>query len=370
LGKKMEKNLKRLSLALLALGLSAPAFAENCVRVPSQQGGFKVGIDALYLRPTNNDLAYATVIAAPVGTEAGFQRNAIVDPSFDWGFYAQVGYLFPCTGNDLTLGYTYLRTDEKHAVDVRPGVTPGTGPVISLLPVGSGAIFGSPVTFASAEGKNELDINAIDLEAGQRFTRCAYDMRMFAGVRYANIDHTLQAVGRPFAVGSGEDNTTVTGAQQFKSEYRGIGPRLGVDGRYCLNSGFGIDGNLSTSLLVGTLDSTYRAARITTGTGPDAGVAAFQAKDGSRTRIVPVLEAKLGVDYTHIIDCRCKSSIVFEAGYQVTNYFNAVDRPRVVNAPPPAVVPAQPVLGSGFAYQGTGSDVSFDGPYVGVKYYA
>jgi hypothetical protein len=358
MGKKMEKNLKRLSLALLALGLSAPAFADNCVMVPSQQGGFKVGIDALYLRPTNNDLNYATVIAFPTNFAAGFERNAIVDPSFDWGFYAQVGYLFPCTGNDLTLGYTYLRTDEKNSVDVGAAVA-GVGPVISLLPVGSPLIFGSPLTFGSAEGKSELDLNVIDLEAGQRFTTGAYDMRMFAGVRYANIDETLTSVGRPFAIGAGP-NTTITGVQRFKSEYRGIGPRLGVDGRYCLNSGFGIDGNLSTSLLVGDIDSTFDAARIVTVGTPSTVV--FQAKDGSRTRVVPVLEAKLGVDYTHIIDCRCKSSIVFEAGYQVTNYFNVVDRPRVASS--------IGAVGGTLAYQNTGSDIAFDGPYLGVKYYA
>src|SRR5262249_40629597 len=143
-----------------------------------------------------------------------------------------------------------------------------------------------------------------------------------------------------------------------------IGPRLGVDGRYCLCSGFGIDANLSSSLLIGTADSRYHAARVVT--TPTTTTTLFEAKNGSRNRVVPVLEAKLGVDYTRIIDCRCKSSIVFEAGYQVTNYFNAVDRPRVLNAT--VVTPA--TAGTQFVYQNTTSDVAFDGPYFGVKYYA
>src|ERR1700722_3299239 len=127
----MEKNLKRLSFALLALGLSAPAFAADCcsssVLVPSQHGGFKVGIDALYLRPTSSGLDYATLILNNQTNFAlGYERNQVIDPSYDWGLYAQVGYLFPCTGNDLTLGYTYLNNNNTSSV-IAP--TPGTDTV-------------------------------------------------------------------------------------------------------------------------------------------------------------------------------------------------------------------------------------------------
>jgi len=150
MGKNMEKNFKRLSLALLALGLSAPAFADSTVLVPSQHGGFKVGIDALYLRPTNSDLNYATSFALPADFTAGFERNAYVDPSYDWGFYAQIGYLFPCTGNDLTLGYTYLRSDETDSI---AGVTGVSGTTVAVLPFGD--VFGP--TFGEAEGKAKFD---------------------------------------------------------------------------------------------------------------------------------------------------------------------------------------------------------------------
>jgi len=339
-------NMKRLSLALVALGLSAPAFADSTVLVPSQHGGFKVGIDALYLRPTNSDLNYATSISFPTNFSQGFERNATVDPSYDWGFYAQVGYLFPCTGNDLTLAYTYLRSDETDSVVGVSGPS-GVPAAISVLPIGQ--VFGT--TFGAAAGKAKFDLNVVDLEGGQRFTTGAYDMRMFAGLRYANIDHQLQSFGAPFSTGS------TFGAQEFKSQFRGLGPRIGVDGRYCLNSGFGVDANLSTALLIGHVDGCYNAA-LTTGTS-SVTVTNFAAKNGSENRVVPVLEGKLGVDYTYIMDCRCKSALTFEAGYQATNYFNADDHARVVNTD-----------GTSFAYQNNTSDVAFDGIYFGVKYYA
>lgn len=326
-------NIKRLSLALVALGLSAPAFADSTVLVPSQHGGFKIGLDALYLRPTNSDLNYATVIEPNSNFTGGFQRNAYIDPSYDWGFYAQIGYLFPCTGNDLTLGYTYLRSDETDSVAA------GTSGTVGVLPLG--------VIFGAATGKSEFDLNAVDLEGGQRFTTGAYDMRMFAGLRYANIDHHLQTLAQPLLLGG------VVGTHEFESQFRGLGPRIGVDGRYCLSSGFGVDANLSTALLVSHVDAHYDET-ITSETP-----VRFQAKNGSENRLVPVLEAKLGVDYTYIMDCRCKSALAFEAGYQATNYFNAVDRARVVND-----------AGTAFDYQNTTSDVGFDGIYLGVKYYA
>ena len=72
-------NIKRLSLALVALGLSAPAFAADCrsstVLVPSQHGGFKVGIDALYLRANGSDLGYATTVSLPNGFPLGLENN-------------------------------------------------------------------------------------------------------------------------------------------------------------------------------------------------------------------------------------------------------------------------------------------------------
>lgn len=357
-------NIKRLSLALVALGLSAPAFADSSVLVPSQHGGFKVGIDALYLRPTNSDLGYATVITTPANSTIGYNNNRSVEPSFDWGVYAQIGYLFPATGNDLTLGYTYLSSNETDSVVApTPSINNGTA-------TSNGQIFVSPLSvlstigneagdtgFGGAQGKARVTLNVVDLEAGQRFTTGSYDMRMFAGLRYANINSKEDAAGVPFqlsGVTSGNVNTTTAGAQEFSTQFNGVGPRIGVDARYCLNSGFGLDADLSTSLLAGRANSNYYA-NFSTNTGNVISTANFASKNGNDTRLVPVLEAKLGVDYTYITDCRCKSSLVFEAGYQTTNYFNTADKVSI---------------DAGFAGGRNTTDVAFDGPYLGVKFYS
>jgi len=343
-------TMKRLSFVLVVLSLlSASAFASSTVLVPSQHGGLKVGIDALYLRPANSDLNYATNVIFSNGPGPGSQYHGDIDPSYDWGFYAQIGYLFPCTGNDLTLGYTYLHSDDADSIVAPVPVFSFLG-VTAVLP--SGQIFGT--AFGSGEGKAKFSLNAVDLEGGQRFTSGAYDMRMFTGLRYANINDELQIFGGPLSSGG-----VLSGTEVFKSQFRGIGPRIGVDSRYCLSSGFGIDGNLSAALLVGQVDSHYDSNLVIATSTPPT-ILRFEAKNGSENRVIPMLEAKLGVDYTYLMDCRCKSSLTFEAGYQATSYFNAADHVRV----------ADPNDIGSFAYQNSTSDVAFDGIYLGVKYYA
>ncbi len=346
----------RLLIALAVLGLSTSAFADSIVLVPSQKGGLKVGIDALYLRPGNSNLDYASNITFPARFIEGYEQNKLVDPTYDWGFYAQVGYLFPCTGNDLTLGYTYLNANASDASEL--GTSRNSRPVLSVLPVNQllddeGFNFTNNLVTSTAS----FDLNAVDLEGGQRFTTGAFDIRMFAGVRYARLAQRLTAdIPDGFAF-IGDSEGPYYDSQSFSSTFRGIGPRIGADGRYCLSSGFGLDAHLGASLLVGNISSDYRNQFTANLSTPDS---AFEAKSCNTNRLVPNIDAKLGVDYTYAIPGCRKSAIVFEAGYQTTNYFNASDQPTVVDT----------TSGTSFAYQNRTSDVSFDGIYFGVKYYA
>ena len=365
----MKKNLKCLFVALLALGLTAPAFADDAVLVPSQQGGFKVGIDALYLRPTSAGLDYATLATDPTDFPIGFESNAnaTINPSYNFGVYAQVGYLFPCTGNDLTLGYTYLSGNSTDSIVAPPLTISGNvaipNGVVFVLPL-TAVSFSSALSFSSAQGKLEYTLNVVDLEAGQRFASGPYDMRMFAGLRYANIDSTLSTLAAPFTLPPGIFglvNIFVSQNQEFNSQFRGIGPRVGVDTRYCFGSGFGVDVDVSTALLVGNVNSHYNGSLTSTITTPPT-TSNFHAENSSRTRVIPVLEAKLGLDYAYTF-CSNRSALIFEVGYQVTNYFNASDHHFNIVSPGPFNVGS--ILSSGGA-----NDVAFDGPYLGVKYYA
>lgn len=178
------KYMKHVSLSLVAVGLSVSALANDTVCVPSQKGGFKVSVDSLYLRKN--------------------EVSNLGDSNFDWGTYAQIGYLFPATANDFTVNYTYLR-----------------------------------------EGKKEsMDLDDINIEVGQRLTTGAFDLRLFSGIRYSHLNYALDA-------NTPDNNQSVTNL------FHGFGPRMGIDTRYQLgnNSLIGLDTHINTSLLVGTVSS-------------------------------------------------------------------------------------------------------------------
>lgn len=251
------RYVRHLSVALIALGLSAPVFAHNAVCVPSQHGGFKIAVDTLYLR-----------------------QNAVMnasDSTYDWGMYAQVGYLFPATANDLTVNYTYLHSNDDDG----------------------------------------MDLDNVDLEGGQRLTTGAFDMRMFAGLRYGHINYSF--------------NDDV---RSMSSKFHGFGPRVGMDTRYQLTSGFGLATHLNTGLLVGTMSNKYQDEKI--------------AQSESMNHVIPHASAKIGLDYACALqDSSSKSALVFEVGYQSDHYFKALE-----------------------TCNGDSRDLSTDGPYLDIKYYA
>jgi|SRR5882672_4231758 len=268
------RHVKQLSVALIALGLSAPVFANNLVCVPSQKGGLKVAVDALYLR-----------------------QNAVSnvnDDSYDWGMYTQVGYLFPCTGNDLTVNYTYFHPSNK-------------------------------------DDNERIDLDNVDLEFGQRLTAGDFDIRMFSGIRYGHINYSV--------------NDDV---QSLTSKFHGFGPRVGIDARYQLSSGFGLDTHLNTGLVVGTLSSKYQNKEYAEKSDP---ISSNANQYESMTQVMSNASAKIGLDYTCPMSCGNKTPaalLAFEVGYQTDHYFKALKN----------------------VSSGQSGELSTSGPYVEIKYYA
>ena len=262
---------KNLLIGFVGLALTAPVMASstmanNTVFVPSQHGGFKIAVDPLYLRNSPGD--------------------NISNSNFDWGVFAQIGYLFPCTGNDITVDYTYLRSGD------------------------------------SDSNSNSMDLDTADLEIGQRLSTGAFDIHLFSGLRYAHLNSQL-------------DVSTIGSQKSLTSLYHGFGPRLGADVRYQLGySGFGFDTHLNSSFLVGKFNSKYQDELLTRYEGMN--------------RVVPEIDAKLGIDYTAPLLGDGKSMFAIEVGYQMNNYVHALNSTFVT--------------GSG--------DANLDGVYLDVKYYA
>lgn len=209
-----------------------------------------------------------------------------------------------------------------------------------------------PYTYGA--GSSSTDWDAVDLNFGQHVNIGGnFDLRAFGGLAWAKVDNDLGAyyAGSNFTYPGFEfGDTTVLNSNvthtvlREDTSFRGFGPELGFDGHYCFtNTNFGVSGHLGTAMLIGNTDTdlgfvtsnvgySYTATAGVVGIGPGGRVLTAQAasavahyvSDSQNHRLVPELEANLGIDYTYNFANDCNSSLVTTLGYQATNYFNAL----------------------------------------------
>lgn len=358
--------------------------------VPSLRGGWNLGIEALDWGTASPHFDYALTyphindIDDTIFEEGRYHS---VDPDSSWNFKYHLGYTFPCTGNDIILTYlNYHQRSSSHAsIDpwiktvfpslsdewptfgsitlIHPALIPVTLfiPGISLSPSGL-PLIPNPTEPTVAFSKGDIQHNAVDLDFGQYVNvGCRTRLHWYGGVRFATIKDKLDATYNFNTAVTGlvipgvvaDSNATInlgtnlTETVTQKSDYEGIGPHTGFDIGYYLGYGFGLIGNISSSLLVGEIDtlldenllrSTSALVTATTiptiliGTNFENTVAESQNfKHPRENRIVPNIDAKLGIDFSYQFCKRyCNrvyhSRLTFELGYTVSHYFNAVDR--------------------------------------------
>jgi hypothetical protein len=374
--------MKRLSIALAAIGISAGALAAlpaatnpTEVSVPQLSGGFAVGVTGFYLQPSdsNGDLDYASSnvnnnsiagTAAPAFTNVNLHN---VNPGYDWGWGVNVGYIFPNTGNDVNLSYFNYRSDKTSSTSVAGFNFSGAGAGANIgnfiLPVGL-----TPSNFdayQTATAKVDYDLDQVDLTAGQFINvGCRLTLHPFAGLRWAQLDRKLTenyfAPGLTSGVGTlGSTLNNGTLSLVEKSDFDGIGPIAGLDASYYVDQGFGVVGHFDTGVLVGNIHSSTNEAMVglnSVTVGSSTPPATFNAtySASSINRLVPVADAKLGVDWTYLFNNTENSDLTLEAGWQVNHYWNAVDRLTIVD-------------GTGAAITGRKtSDFGTSGPYLNV----
>lgn len=407
---------KTSSLVLATAGLAAslgafaalPTDAQPFqVVVPNIKSGIDITLEGLYLQPTNTDTDYATTsIYSASGnifndlSVAGTSTVNNVDQDWNFGFRVGLGYTFEDSGNDVRLAWTHFNhtsSDSVTAPDNSVLTTHFGFPFIAEFPdfipffLFGGADWDN-VT-ASSSVKTRLD--SVDLDVGQYLdvgTRLR--LRMFAGLRAARVtsDQTNTYVGSSDDVfieefGQLEIDRTLTNVEQMNSKFSGIGPRIGVDSSYHLGNCFGLVAHAAFALLVGETDTETNAnlasvltSTLTSSTFVDTDTDTFTiTADGNSddsTRVVPVLDAKLGLDYSYIF--ANESVLSIEAGYQVTQYIDAVDRfdgsvsllgvqavPGIIDQPVDRNNVFVPVSVDA---QRTTSSVGFHGPYLSLNW--
>lgn len=237
------------------------------VSVPCESSAIDVGIQAIYVRTTyDGNFGYFGQVLT---------NNVLVgqEINLDWefGFRLEGSYHFN-TGNDVNVNWTH---------------------------------FGQTTKFTNVLGSGfnidwEPTLNAINIELGQHVDYGEMkNIRFHGGFQYANIETDISST-----VGNFRPKTTL--------KYNGFGPRAGADMSYDLGYDFSVYCNAAAAVLVG--DSEY------TSTVSNIGVFVPLSIQGSKTAIVPELEAKAGIKYNYAL---YQGDFVFDAGWMWANYFSA-----------------------------------------------
>jgi len=357
----MKYVLKKTSIALIALGISAGALANGGtvpmpasgfnVTVPHQDAGWAVGIEGMYWQPNMHNLAYAV---APTATFSGdvIDINTdihTVEPDYDWGFALWGTYHFAGQGNDITLRWTRLHTDDDDSVEHPFDIEAGQ---FGVFPTKDHPAFGIGIPFEKGHSDVDFEYDAVDLMVGQHIDiGPCLDVRIAAGLRYVSLDTTVKD-DFEFVI---EDEGAIKEHVNYESDYQGIGPRVEIDGMYDFGSGFGFVAGAGASILIGENDVTA-AKEIHSFDGDGDLEDTFKVKGdkGDTQQVVPEIDAKLGVNYVY--NMGGQSSVAIEAGWKAVNYFDVHQRSRPVGDFSPATLIE------------TAANVSMQGPYVNLEY--
>jgi hypothetical protein len=300
-------SLKKTTAAVLALGSSAviagtmgPVCTPGNVTVPCERTAWDIGGQAIDLQIINNE-DYS--FFSGFGSERDHSR-------WNWGFQLEGSYHFS-TGNDATVEWYHLDSGNHR--------------------------FGfATVAGDDFYGYRNQKWDAVNGEVGQFVDFSANNkIRFHGGFQFARVK-TNRAVAEFDPVTA----TDIFSAER-NAQYNGFGPRTGVDMNYIFAGyGLGIYAKAAAAILVGTakFDGDVSPLPLAPfGTG---------YIHGSRTAIVPELDAKLGVNYTYAM---AQGDLTLDGGYMWFNYFNAMNAaPRIDDH--------------------RMSDFSASGPYVGLKY--
>ncbi|MBL7481627.1 Lpg1974 family pore-forming outer membrane protein [Legionella bononiensis] len=320
--------IKKTTLAVLGLaasnfaaaGTMGPVCTPGNVTVPCEARLWDIGVQALYLRQVYDaDKAYQH-------DTLPFRGFREVNNEWDWGYRLEGSYHFN-TGNDATVTWVHYQNDSN-----RDGF-------VGLIPFSQQfAPLSSPYRI-----EDDTYFDQVNLVLGQHADfGLVKNMRFYGGLQYANINDKANSYfyrSPAQLVRLGIDAVY----QYEKTDFKGVGPVVGIDYSYDITSAFSVTANGAGSILYGT--SRFNYGYVGTPLG-----AVLLDRYGTKKAIVPSLEAKLGLNYAYAM---AQGVLNIEGGYQVMNYFNAL----------------QTVGIGGFTtVRANSSDYGLYGPYFGVKY--
>ena len=269
---------------------------------PDLPSGLQIYSEALFLTPRSSLLTdFAKVNVGPNPAIGGQVASFDYRGSTGW----RVGARYRFDKSPWEVGATIMRLGSDSDLTVNRPI--GGSLLATLAPP-------DPTPFAAdrAIGTSKIDYTVADLEAGYHVPLTSkIDLKFFGGLRIASLSqsNSAQYFGGRFGALGGGVNTV--------NDFRGFGPRVGLEARSALGSGFSAYVRGSGSLLFGDQDTS--AAVSLNGTP----LVDYRVQ---RKQTIPVVDLAIGLDWSTKIGKAGK--FIAGIGYEYQQWFNATSNIR------------------------------------------
>lgn len=312
--KDMDNNfLKKVSLAMAAMLGSSVAFAGmdmdsrvsqletqmKQVRTETELGtagantasarpkadetGFYLGAGFVYQQARAGGTEFAYTEGGTAGVLPLDGSLVDIHYSWDWGLNVQAGYNMNHDMWDVKVGYNYFNQSSNHKQSA------GLNDTIVPIGVSSAIVSGAANSFTScstAVSQYSVCFNLVDLQIGRAyFLSEMLSFRPMLGLASKWIDQEQKS---QYSGGTQVGLNTVHANNHNK--FWGIGPEIGLTGKWYIGEGFHFFGDTNASLLYGTFDVKHKEYL--------SGSSNNVMKVGGNThKIVPTAQAILGLGY-------------------------------------------------------------------------
>lgn len=315
------------------------------------EGCVDVGFELLYFMPTSDQPYYVISSKDNKTADNPFPNGKRYNnrSSYHLGYRLDGSWSLCNCLNDLSVRLTYF--DGGHTSSI-------SGPFLyDVIGFPGNGAEEPEDTFYNGKAKmrEEFQYGAIDvaisrIAIGSYLGGCLENLKLLAGIHYAYLRHVdkFRSTGT-FVVTS--TNHTLDNHLKRTSHFWGIGPELGLEYDYKLNSCFCscLPGTFSlvasgrASLLYSNINGRFDYSSTKTVGAP------VYLKNKNQIRVIPQVDARVGLDYSF---CFCSLDSHLELGYELILYSNAIDN----------------IVGFDVAYAGHTTDqysnFSLQGPYL------
>ncbi|MCP5509432.1 MAG: MOMP family protein [Chlamydiales bacterium] len=290
-----------------------------------------ITVDVLYWKPGVGGTEFAYSDNNPAIQYPVKGRTKEIDFSWDWGARVGLGYNFCHDGWDLYAMYTYFSNGSSSSVS--GGCNSAVMPLRGGICTGADNQTAQAFFAQSAKSQFDFDFDSIDLNLGRNYFVSKYlSFRPFFGVKTAWIDLDQET---RFCGGSG--STTFCGLDvaglgpnsvkiNEDSDFWGIGPEVGMNGKWHLAKGFSFFADALGALLYGYFDVDHRE-KFTGTPYPRIKLS------GNVHKMVPTAQLFAGVGYDVFFDCD-KQHFGVRVGYDCQYWWRANQMLKIDDAAP------------------------------------